>query len=500
MAKLKKLGTIGVVLVIFSTVSGFANPNIAYYKMGYAAIPWYILSAICFFIPFTFMIAEYGSSFKDSGGGMYTWMRESIGPLYGFIGTFMWYSSYVVYMMATSIKIWIPTSEFLFGADTTQNWSFLGLDSNKFIGILAMMFMVVVTFFATRGFNKISFVASVGGTAVLLINLSLYIISIIIFILNKGQIAQPIEDISSFVHSPNSEYQSVFSLIAFMTFALFAYGGVENMGSIVEKTKSISKFVKGVILATILISLCYALSIFCFGISSNWNVLSETDGVNMGNIVYVLMGNLGFEFGNALGLSTDISLILSSWFSRITALVMLMAYMGAFFVLIYSPLKSLLYGAPEGMWPKALVKNNKFNMPGKIMWVQTIFICILIAIISFGGQGAKSFYNILILLSNVAQTFPYFFIVAAFIKFRNNNEINHDFKIVKSKIFVYIMTFTVSLVILFANIFTIINPLLIGDEEALSQTIWMIAGPVLFLCIALLIYYNYKRRIKKLNK
>lgn len=53
MAKLKKLGTIGVVLVIFSTVSGFANPNIAYYKMGYAAIPWYILSAICFFVPFT---------------------------------------------------------------------------------------------------------------------------------------------------------------------------------------------------------------------------------------------------------------------------------------------------------------------------------------------------------------------------------------------------------------------------------------------------------------
>ena len=36
----------------------------AFYLMGYAAIPWYILSAILFFIPFAFMMAEYGAALK----------------------------------------------------------------------------------------------------------------------------------------------------------------------------------------------------------------------------------------------------------------------------------------------------------------------------------------------------------------------------------------------------------------------------------------------------
>ena len=33
--------------------------------MGYAAIPWYIISAITFFIPFAFMIAEFGAAYKN---------------------------------------------------------------------------------------------------------------------------------------------------------------------------------------------------------------------------------------------------------------------------------------------------------------------------------------------------------------------------------------------------------------------------------------------------
>lgn len=60
----KKLNLTALILMIFTSVFGFANMPRSFYLMGYAAIPWYMLSAVVFFIPYAFMMAEYGAAFK----------------------------------------------------------------------------------------------------------------------------------------------------------------------------------------------------------------------------------------------------------------------------------------------------------------------------------------------------------------------------------------------------------------------------------------------------
>ena len=92
----KKLKLVPLVLMILTAVFGFNNIPRSFYLMGYAAIPWFILSGLTFFIPFALMMAEYGAAFTDKSGGMYTWMEKSTGPKYAFIGIFMQYSSYVI--------------------------------------------------------------------------------------------------------------------------------------------------------------------------------------------------------------------------------------------------------------------------------------------------------------------------------------------------------------------------------------------------------------------
>ena len=115
----KKLTLVSLILMIFTSVFGFANMPRAFYLMGYAAIPWYVLSAILFFIPYAFMMAEYGSAFKKETGGIYSWMEKSVGPKYAFIGTFMWYASYIIWMVNVSYTIWVPLSNDIFGSDRT---------------------------------------------------------------------------------------------------------------------------------------------------------------------------------------------------------------------------------------------------------------------------------------------------------------------------------------------------------------------------------------------
>ena len=121
----KKLTLVSLILMIFTSVFGFANMPRSFYLMGYAAIPWYILSALVFFIPYAFMMAEYGAAYKKETGGIYSWMEKSVGPKYAFIGTFMWYASYIIWMVNVSSTLWIPLSNAIFGSDRTAELSFL---------------------------------------------------------------------------------------------------------------------------------------------------------------------------------------------------------------------------------------------------------------------------------------------------------------------------------------------------------------------------------------
>lgn len=140
--------------MIFTSVFGFANSPSAYYLMGYSAIPFYIFSALLFFIPFALMMAEMGAAYRKEEGGIYSWMNNSVGPRFAFIGTFMWFSSYIIWMVSTSAKVWVPFSTFLYGSDMTQHWHIAGLEPTQVVGLLAVAWMILVTVVASKGINK----------------------------------------------------------------------------------------------------------------------------------------------------------------------------------------------------------------------------------------------------------------------------------------------------------------------------------------------------------
>ena len=81
------------------------------------------------------------------------------------------------------------------------------------------------------------------------------------------------------------------------------------------------------------------------------------------------------SFGSALHLDPNTSLLIGKFFTRAIALSGLMGMKGAFFFLLYSPIKSFIMGSDPRLWPKAVT----------------------------------SFYQILTDMGNVAATAPYIF-------------------------------------------------------------------------------------------
>lgn len=263
MEKQQKIKLPTLILMIFTAIYGFANTTVAYDQMGYASIVWYVLAALLFFLPSALMLAEYGSAFKEAKGGIYSWLAGSIGEKWAFIGTFIWLSSWIIWMLSTSSKVWIPLSTLISGSDQTQTWSLFGLTSTQTVGLLGILWILVVTFFATRGVNSIAKISSLGGIFVMFLTALFFVASIVIVIANGGHLAQPINGLHSFTASPNPQFSSPMALISFVTYAVFAYAGMESMGGITDSMDRPEKtFPKGLIISTIAITLMYSISIF----------------------------------------------------------------------------------------------------------------------------------------------------------------------------------------------------------------------------------------------
>ncbi len=490
----KKLSLTALILMIFTSVFGFANIVRAYYLMGYASIIWYVLAAVTFFLPFAFMLSEFGAAFKDEKGGIYSWMAVSVNPKFSFVGTVMWYASNIIWMVSTGISIWIPLSNGIFGVDKTQQWAFLGMNSVQTLGMLGAIWILFITVVSSRGLDKIEKITNVGGVAVALLNVVLILVGLFILILNKGQLAEPMT-VASFVKSPNPDYGSIISVFSFLVFALFAYGGLEIIGGLVDETEDAAvNFPKGIKISAIVIAIGYAVGIFIMGIFTNWSFafteFSDAD-ITLGNVAYVAMNNMGYQLGLALNLSESIATQIGVWMGRYIGISMFLALTGSFFTLAFSPLKQLIEGTPKEIWPKKWTKT-KNGLPVYAMYVQAAIVIVIILFVSFGGKGAKEFYEIIISMTNVAVSIPYMFIVFAFYGFKKKEEIEKPFVMFKSKNGYKYVVAMVIFVIGFANVFTIVEPALHGRYD---ETFFSILGPIVFSVIALVMFRRYEKKM-----
>ncbi len=494
----KKLTLTSLILMIFTSVYGFNNIPRSFYKMGYAAIPWFILAGITFFVPFALMLSEFGSAFKDEKGGIYSWMEKSVGPRFAFVGTFMWFASNIIWMVGVSSTIWVPFSNAIFGRDATQTWKLFGIQAltgPKALGVLGIIWIIFVTYVSTKGLDKIKKITSVGGTAVVLINVVVMLGAIAVFI-GTGHLAQPIEGLKSFTTTPNPTHigDIVYSL-SFVVYALFAYGGIEGIAGLADQTENPHKTIpKGIMISAIVIVVGYSVGILCIGIFTNWSSVMTGEGVNLGNISYVVMANLGVSLGHAFGASEAVSIVMGEWVARYVGISMFLALAGAFFTLAYAPLKQLIDGTPPKLWPGKLGESRKEDgMPVYAMWVQGAIVIFIIALVAFGGDSMSKFMDILISMTNVAITIPYMFLSIAFIQFKKKTDIDKPFEVYKNYKSSLIWGVIVTLTVGFGNFFSIIQPALEGD---IKTTLWQIVGPILFVVVALLMFNRYEKMTK----
>lgn len=481
------------VLMIFSAIFGFSNSMTAFYQMGYSSIIWYIVAAVAFFLPSALMFAEYGATFKEAKGGIYSWLKGSTNEKFAFIGTFIWLAAWVVWLVSSTQFFIVAVSTALFGSDKTQTWGFGPFNSNQVVGILGVLFILLVTFLASRGIDKIAKVATFGGIFAFGITLLFSLFSIVVLIAHHGVLAQGITGVESFTTSPNSNFQSPIAIISFLVYAIFAYGGLETTSGVIDSVDKPEKtYPKALITVMILMTLFYLILITMCGISTNWHSVLGKSSVDLANCEYVLINNLGIEVGKAFGLSGAAALGIGKLFSHITALSDVLTGLGAAFVMIYSPVKSFVLGSDSRLLPKKITKLNDKGMPANAMWLQALVVSLIMLFVAFGGKAATQFYTILTDMMNVSSSAPYLFLIAAFPFFKQKQNLDRPFVFYKNKKVVWTVTSIVWLVVAAGIVFTCVEPILSHDY---MTAFWTAFGPIFFGVVGWILYRRSESKL-----
>jgi amino acid transporter len=488
MSSQKKLTLMAFILMILTSVFGVVNIGIGFYKMGYAAIPMYIIGGLFFFIPFVLMMIEFGTGFRNEKGGIYSWMEKSVSVKFAMIGIMMWYASYVIWMFNKAFTIWIPLSFAIFGEDITTNPVYIGNSTIDFgpliLGIVGIILIAGISYLVTRGPSKLSKVAAIGGISVIALNVILLVGGVLVFFINGMQLQEPISA-QALITSPNPDYQSVVPYLGFLVFAVFAFGGMEAMAGVADDLENPHRDLKrGVFLAAGFIIVCYVLGFLMVGSIMAWAGFGESVGSLQA--LFIIMENLGNELaGEWLG----------EFLKRFAGLGMFFAYAGAMITLAYAPLKQLIGGTPKEFWPESFQKENEFGIRVSAVKVQAIIVSAFIGskalFTLINPEGAQTLYELLLTMTNVSMTIPYLFLIVAWYKYRTNDSLEKDLTFFKSKVSILFATISTFVLVSFGNIFTIIDPLINGD---MSTFIWTVVGPLLFALIALVIYNRGKNK------
>ena len=154
------------------------------------------------------------------------------------------------------------------------------------------------------GMNAIARIGSLGGIFTIAVNIIFIVVSFTVLFANHFQLAEPIHGLKTFITSPNPQFQTPIAIVSFVVYAIFAYGGMESLGSVTDSMDNPQKtFPRGLIIASVFTIGAYVLMIFMVGWSVNYHDNLGTNATNLGNVTYAIFNDIGVEMGTALGWS-----------------------------------------------------------------------------------------------------------------------------------------------------------------------------------------------------
>ena len=399
-----------IALMGFVIVWGFGNVVNNFANQGLMVVFSWIFMIALYFVPYALMVGELGSAFKDSQGGVSSWIKETTTPMLAFLAGWTYWVVHIPYLAQKPQSLLIA---FSWALSPSGEYATLLKQLNPIIlqSIVLAIFLVFL-YVATKGLKILKVVGNIAGTSMFVMSL-LYIVLGLAAPAITGEVATPDITVSSFVPKFDFAYLTTLSML------VFAVGGAEKISPYVNNTKEPSKnFPKGMLVLAGMVAVCAILGSVAMGMMFNANAIPED---LMMNGQYYAFQLLGEHYG------------LGNIFVIIYGLANAAAQLSALVFSIDAPLRVLLGEADERFIPKALTKTNKNGVLVNGYIMTAILVSTLIMVPALGIGNINELFNWLLQLNSVVMPMRYLWVFVAYMGLKKAaNKFSTEYKFIKN--------------------------------------------------------------------
>lgn len=399
-----------IALMGFVIVWGFGNVVNNFANQGLMVVFSWIFMIALYFVPYALMVGELGSAFKDSQGGVSSWIKETTTPMLAFLAGWTYWVVHIPYLAQKPQSLLIA---FSWALSPSGEYATLLKQLNPIIlqSIVLAIFLVFL-YVATKGLKILKVVGNIAGTSMFVMSL-LYIVLGLAAPAITGEVATPDITVSSFVPKFDFAYLTTLSML------VFAVGGAEKISPYVNNTKEPSKnFPKGMLVLAGMVAVCALLGSVAMGMMFNANAIPEDLKMNGQYYAFQLLGE-HYGVGNI--------------FVIIYGLANAAAQLSALVFSIDAPLRVLLGEADERFIPKALTKTNKNGVLVNGYIMTAILVSTLIIVPALGIGNTNELFNWLLQLNSVVMPMRYLWVFVAYMGLKKAaNKFSTEYKFIKN--------------------------------------------------------------------
>ena len=412
----KKISWKLLAFMAFSTVWGFGNVvnGFVWFNGIQVIFSWIFMFAL-YFVPYALMVGELGSAFKNAGGGVSSWIRETMGTKIAYYAGWTYWACHITYIASKPSGGLMALSWVIFRSAELYDRL-----PSIYIQLITFALLLIFCYVASRGLNPLKKMATLAGSSMFVMSL-LYIVMMFAApaINPKADYVSLDFSLKNLIPNFRLEYFTSLSIL------VFAVGGCEKISPYGNKVENPSKgFPKGMIALAIMVVVCAMLGTIAMGMMFDPTVINaseESFNSYAANGAYWAFQRLGQYYG--IG---DTLLVIYALCNMI----------GQFAVLIMSidaPLRMLLDNEDTKQFiPKKLLKQNDVGAYTNGIIMVAILSGSIILAQSF-VPGAAAVLKQLTKLNSVCMPLRYLWVFAAYIALRKAGDKFHpEYRFVKN--------------------------------------------------------------------
>ena len=256
----KQLRWSNIALIAFVAVWGLGNVVNNFALQGLSVVTSWILIMIIYFIPYTLIVGQLGSTFKEAEGGVSSWIRATSTKRLAYYAAWTYWIVHVPYLAQKPQGILIALSWLFKG-----NGNFINNTPALVVQSICLVLFLFFLWIASMGLTTLKRIGSVAGTGMFIMSILFIILAVSAPLMTKATVQTPdMLSIKSYLPKFDFAYFTTVSML------VFAVGGSEKISPYVNKTKNPGReFPLGMLILAGMVAVCALLGSFAMGILFN---------------------------------------------------------------------------------------------------------------------------------------------------------------------------------------------------------------------------------------